>query len=170
MKRTRSIGIWIVAVITLGSGLLNLYSVMGGPDPQAHRTLLHDVFPLEFLHLSRSLTVLIGFALIISSLNIYKRKKRAWLIVLLLSCASVIFHLTKGLDYGQALLSAALVVVLILTRRHFTVKSSIPDFRSGLLRMGIAVLVALGYGVAGFWLLDQREFGINFTLGDSIRR
>lgn len=170
MRKTRLIPVWIVAFITLGSGLLNLYSVMGGPDPRAHRTLLHDVFPLEFLHLSRSLTVLIGFALIISSLNIYKRKKRAWLIVLLLSCASVIFHLTKGLDYGQALLSAALVVVLILTRRHFTVKSSIPDFRSGLLRMGIAVLVALGYGVAGFWLLDQREFGINFTLGDSIRR
>lgn len=170
MKRTRSIGIWIVAVITLGSGLLNLYSVMGGPDPQARRALLREIFPLEFVHLSRSLTVLIGFALIISSLNVYKRKRRAWLAVLLLSCASVIFHLTRGLDYEQALISAALVVVLILTRRHFTVKSSIPDFRSGLIRIGIALLVALGYGVAGFWLLDRREFGINFTLGDSVRR
>jgi phosphatidylglycerol lysyltransferase len=30
-------------------------------------------------------------------------------------------------------------------------------------------MAALIYGVAGFWFLDTREFGINFMIGDSIR-
>ncbi len=167
--KTRSIGVWTVALVTLGSGVINLYSAMGRSLPERHR-LLREVFPLEFLHLSRSLTLLMGFALIISSINIYKRKKRAFQIVLLLSCASVVFHLTKGLDYEEALFSLVLLVGLVVTRKSFTVKSSIPDWRSGVVRLALAVLVALGYGVAGFWFLDPRELGINFTLTDSIRR
>jgi phosphatidylglycerol lysyltransferase len=168
MKR-RPLLVWLVALVTLGSGLVNLISVIGPALPE-RRALLREFFPLEFLRISRSLTLLIGFALIISSINIYKRKKRAFQIVVSLACASVIFHLTKGLDYEAALFSMILLVVLLWTRKSFTVKSSIPDFRSSLIRLGIAALVALGYGVLGFWLLDPRQFGINFTLGDAIHR
>jgi phosphatidylglycerol lysyltransferase len=169
-KSWRPFIVWLVTLMTLGSGTVNLLSVMGRSAPPERGALLREVFPLEFLHLSRSLTLLIGFALIISSINIHKRKSRAFQIVLFLSCLSVTFHLTKGLDYKAAFFSALLVVLLLLTRRIFTVRSSHPDLRSGLLQFAIAGLVALSYGVAGFWLLDQREFGINFTLGDSIRR
>jgi phosphatidylglycerol lysyltransferase len=34
----------------------------------------------------------------------------------------------------------------------------------------VAFLAALAYGIAGFWLLDPRQFGINFTLPDAITR
>src|ERR1700730_3399609 len=69
----------VLAAITLGSGILNLISVVGG---SSQPKLLTTIFPLEFSRLSRTLTILIGFALIVSSLNINKRKKRAWAIVL----------------------------------------------------------------------------------------
>src|SRR5512146_1175394 len=63
---------WLIAVVvasvTLGSGLLNIFSVMGGPS---HTRLLAQIFPLEVIHLSRTATLLIGFALTISSVNIY---------------------------------------------------------------------------------------------------
>ena len=36
--------------------------------------------------------------------------------------------------------------------------------------MSIATLAAFGYGVGGFWLLDRRQFGINFNWADSIHR
>ena len=156
----------LVATITLGSGLLNLFSVMGGPT---HPRILKEFFPLEFIHLSRTFTLLIGFALVISSLNIFARKKRAWMIVLGLSSFSIVFHLTKGLDYEEALLSLVLVVVLLLTRTTFSVKSSVPDLRWGVVRLVVAVGLVLLYGVAGFWLLDEHHFGINFHIGDSIR-
>ncbi len=161
---------WLVALflaaITLGSGMLNLLSVMGGPS---HPRWLAEIFPIEFIRLSRTLTILIGFALIVSSLNIYRRKRRAWGVVLVLSCSSIIFHLTRGLDYEEALLSAVLAALLLLARSTFTVKSSMPKLKSGLLRLAVAAAVAVGYGIAGFWFLHERHFGINFHIGDAIR-
>jgi phosphatidylglycerol lysyltransferase len=161
--------VWATTLATLGSGLVNLSSVIGPSLPERHR-LLREFFPLEFLHLSRSITLLIGFALVISSINIYRRKRRAFRAVLLLACSSVVFHLIKGLDYEEAAFSAVLVVLLWFARKSFTMGSGLPDWRSGIVGLGTAFLVALGYGIAGFWFLDPREFGINFTLVDSIHR
>ncbi len=164
-RRRRWLLALVLAAVTLGSGILNLVSVMGGPS---HPRWLADVFPLEFIRFSRTLTILTGFALIVSSLNVYKRKKRAWGIVLGLSLFSTLFHLTRGFDYQEALCSFALAVLLLFTHKIFSVKSSTPDLRSGFVRLAIAAAVAVGYGIAGFWLLDQRHFGINFHIGDSI--
>jgi phosphatidylglycerol lysyltransferase len=161
--------VWATTLATLGSGLVNLSSVIGRSLPGRHR-LLREFFPLEFLHLSRFLTLLIGFALVISSINIFRRKKRAFQAVFLLACSSVVFHMTKGLDYEAAAFSAVLAILLWFTRQSFTVRSGFPDWRSGIDRLGAAFLIALGYGVAGFWFLEPREFGVYFTLGDSLNR
>lgn len=167
--KLRAILLWLVTLVTLGSGLLNLYSVIGPALPE-RKAILEEIFPLEFLHLSRFITVLIGFALVISSINIYKRKTRAWWSVMLLAVASILFHFTKGLDYEEATLSLILVVVLILARKIFTVKSSLPDWRWGMLRFSLAVVAAFAYGVAGFWFLEPRQFGINFHWHDAFHR
>jgi phosphatidylglycerol lysyltransferase len=161
--------IWIVALVTLGSGLLDVYSVIGPSLPERRR-LLREIFPLAVLNLSRFSTLLIGFALVISSINVFKRKRRAFPGVFLLAALSVLFHLTKGFDYEEALLSLVLIVLLTVTRDSFTVESSIPDLREGLLRFAIAALVAVSYGVFGLWLLEPTHFGVNFTMVDSIRR
>ncbi len=161
--------IWIVTLVTLASGAANLYSAIH-PRHHARHPILHDLLPLEFLHFPRSFTLLVGLALIVSAINIYKRKQRAWQIVLALSGFSVFFHLLRGRDHEQAWLSLALVVLLLALRRSFTVKSRLPDWRAGLLRFAVALVAAFGYGVAGFWLLDRREFGIDFNWADSIHR
>ena len=155
--------------MTLGSGVINIWSVVVRHFP-AHTSFLREAFPIEFLHISRFLTLLSGFALIISSINIYKRKKRAFQLVLLLSVLSILFHLTKGLDYAEALFSLLLVITLLATRKKFTVKSSLPDLRLGVLSFVTAALVALGYGVFGFWFLDERNFGIEIPFVDAIRK
>jgi phosphatidylglycerol lysyltransferase len=155
--------------MTLGSGIVNIISV-AGRDLSQRLALLREVFPLEFLHLSRFLSLLVGFALVVSSLNIFKRKKRALALVLLLSALSVVFHLTKGLDYEEAVLSLVLMAALLFARKSFTVKSSLPDLRLSLAAVLTAAAAALFYGSLGFWLLDKRDFGINFTVIDGIRR
>jgi phosphatidylglycerol lysyltransferase len=158
-----------LALVVLGSGLVNLYSVAGRAIP-ARAAIIREIFPLVFVHLSRFVTMLIGFALVILSINIYKRKKRAFRITLLLSILSILFYLIKGLDYEEATLSVILIIILLQNRKTFTVGSSIPSIGWGFVRLGVAFIAALIYGAIGFWILDTREFGINFTIGESIKQ
>jgi phosphatidylglycerol lysyltransferase len=144
----------VALAVTLGSGILNLISVVGGAS---HPRLLVAVFPLEFSRLSRALAILVGFALIVSSLNIWKRKKRAWTVVVVLAAFSTIFHLFQARNHEEAALSFFLLLLLFLTRGLFIVKSGRPDLRSGLLRLLVSALVAVSYGITGFWLLDERH-------------
>jgi phosphatidylglycerol lysyltransferase len=164
----RNLPVWLVAAVTLGSGLLNLLSV------QVHQHLrssyFADVFPLEFLHLSRFLTLLIGFFLVISSLNVYKRKQRAWQGAVLLTSLSIPIHVIQGPNIRGAISSAILLAVLLFARRKFTVKSSTRTLAPALLGIVLTGVVAFGYGVTGFWFLDKRDFEIDFTIVDSIRR
>lgn len=90
MRRTPP-AILIASLLTLGSGLLNLYSVIGRGLP-GRMAALRGIFPLEFIHLSRSATLLIGFALVIVSRNIYRRNgwPGGWGYSLLLSPSSSI--------------------------------------------------------------------------------
>ena len=168
-NKFRAIGNFLLALVVLGSGLVNLFSVLSPALPE-RAAILHEIFPLVFIHLSRFLTLLTGFALVALSLNIYKRKKRAFQITLMLSFLSIFFYLTKGLDYEEAVLSVILIVLLLLSRKTFTVESRIPSMKWGFLQIGIALVAALIYGIMGFWFLDMREFGINFTIGESIKQ
>lgn len=159
----------VVTLVTFVSGLLNLAAALHSTW-LSRQPLPPDWFPLEFLSLPHSLTLLLGFALIVSALNIWKRKRRAFEIVLGLSCLSALFPLLRGHHWGQTWVSLLLIGSLLILRDSFTVKSQQPDFRVGFAKLLVAVFVALGYGVAGFWLLDERQFGINFNWLDSLQR
>lgn len=170
MKRIsyKSALIWLATLLTLGSGIVNFFSVMSPALPE-RSAILRDIFPIVFLHFSRLASLVIGFSLIISSLNIFKRKRRAFYSVILLSVFSVLFHLTKGLDYEEATLSLVLIGLLWSERKQFTVKSRTIDLKDTLLRLGFSATVAILYGVIGFWFLDPKEFGIDFSLGDAFQ-
>lgn len=159
----------LLFLVTLGSGLLNLESVIGPSLPDRWR-LLKQFFPLEFLRASRFVTLVTGFALVVVSINIRKRKRRAWQAAVLLAAASIVFHMVKGLDYEEASVSAVLLVLLWLARHAFTVRSGRLGWQAILSRLALAAALAIGYGIAGFWLLDPREFGIDFHIGESIRQ
>ena len=165
----RRLLLWLVTLGVAGSGLLNLYSVIGDGLPE--RTLaLERIFPLGFQHFSRSLTLLIGFALVVSSISIRRRKRRAFRFVAVLCLLSVLSHLTKGIDYEEASVSLLLLGTLLLSRKQFNVRSRPPDLGRAALRAAVGVAVVFCYGVAGFWLLEETEFGVNFHLADAVRR
>lgn len=136
----------------------------------ASRTrILEKVFPLAFQHLSRSLTLLLGFALVVSSISIYRQKRRAFRLVLVLSALSIVFHLTKGIDYEEASISVLLFLILLLSRQQFNVRSSPPALVLAVVRAAAGFFIVLCYGIVGFWLLDEREFGVNFHIADALK-
>jgi phosphatidylglycerol lysyltransferase len=160
---------WLVTLGVAGSGLLNLYSVIGDGLPERTRAL-EEIFPLGFQHFSRSLTLLIGFALVVSSISIRRRKRRAFRLVAVLCVLSVIFHLTKGIDYEEASVSLLLLGVLLMSRKQFNVGSGPPDLGRAVLRAAVGAALVFCYGAAGFRLLEEKEFGFNFHLADAVRR
>jgi phosphatidylglycerol lysyltransferase len=162
------VSLWGTAAVTFGSGLLNLYSVIGPTEPaDMHR--LERVFSLDFIHASRYAALLIGFALVAVSFNLLKRKRRAWMIALALCFLSFVFHLTKGLDYEEASVSGLVVIALFLNRRIYRVRSRTPELRISFIQLAIVTGVVLIYGILGFWLLEPRHFGVNFHVDDAIR-
>ncbi|HMV85407.1 MAG TPA: hypothetical protein PLD20_22920 [Blastocatellia bacterium] len=168
-KQPRILLVRLVALVTLLNGALNL-AVALNPRIHAPHGWLRWLAPLEFLHFPRAWTLLIGFVLIVASVNIWERKRRAWQLILPLSVLAVMLHLLKGHDTQEALLSLLLVGLLWWLRQEFTVRSQPPDWRSGLLKLGLVLLAAFGYGAAGFWLLDRREFGMNFNWLAALRQ
>jgi phosphatidylglycerol lysyltransferase len=160
---------WLVTLGVAGSGLLNLYSVIGDGLPERARSL-EEIFPLGFQHFSRSLTLLIGFALVVTSVSIYRRKRRAFRLVAVLCVLSAISHLAKGIDYEEASVSLLLLGVLMLSRKQFNVRSGPPDLSRAVVRVAVGAVVVFCYGAAGFWLLEEKEFGVNFHLADAVRR
>src|SRR3712207_4015621 len=116
-KVARRVLLWLVTLGVAGSGLLNLYSVIGDALPERTRAL-EEIFPLGFQHFSRSLTLLIGFALVVTSVSIRRRKRRAFRVVSVLCVLSAVFHLTKGIDYEEASVSLLLLGVLLVSRKQ----------------------------------------------------
>jgi phosphatidylglycerol lysyltransferase len=167
-ERLRRLLLWLATLGTAGSGALNIYSVIGRGSP-ARLRVLEKFFPLAFQDFSHSFTLLIGFALVISSINIRKRKQRAFRLVVSFSLLSVVLHLLKGIHF-EASVSLLLLLILWFTRKQFTVKSGPPDVRQALIRTIVGACVVLCYGVSGFWLLEQREFGIKFGIGEAVKR
>src|SRR5262245_21436152 len=142
--------------MTLGSGVINLLSVAGPRLPGRVR-ILRSLFPLEFLHISTFLTMILGFGLIVSSLNIARRKRRAFKVVLALASLSTLFHLTKGLDYEEAAFSTGLVCLLLVSRHSFRVSSrAVPTSRRLLLHIAVGAIVAAAYALAGHWQTESR--------------
>ena len=171
IARTRGQRLFVIvflSLITFASGLLNLLSTLTRFAPLRTKPLV-DLFPLELLHVPRLLTVLTGFALTMSSVNILRRKHRAFVLVSILAAASVVLHLARGGHGEEAALSALLVLLLLAARREFTVASGVPELRPALVKLGAATAVVLAYGIIGFWLLDPRDLGLNFHFGDAAR-
>jgi phosphatidylglycerol lysyltransferase len=169
MMKNDKFWVWIATLVTAGSGLVNIFSVISIRHPERF-AVVRDMFPLEFIHLSRFVVLFLGFTLVITSINIYKRKRRAYLLTIMLSILSFGFHLLKGLNIEEASFSLLILMILYLVRHTFRVKSSLPNLRRGILRLAVVLVLAILYGVAGFWFLDPQQFGTNFHFQEAIRQ
>lgn len=164
-----------VALLVAGSGALNLLSLMGGPVPTELPAWLLFLFPLDFAGISRTLTLVSGFALILVAAHLWTLKRRAWQIALVVAASSALFHLLPltsryGWNLDEAASSALMCGALWITRRAFVVGSGTPRVGTAAARAAFALGVAGLYGAAGFWLLEPAEFHRNFHWWESIVR
>jgi phosphatidylglycerol lysyltransferase len=149
-------------------GVVNVLAAVR-PSMEQRLRLLEQYSPLQVTHGGHLTSALAGFALVILSSGLWRRKRVAWLLTLLVLLVSIITHLLKGLDYEEASLAAVLSVVLLIWRSHFHARSDPPSVRQAISTMITALGFTLAYGVAGFFLLD-RHFRAHFGLWDAVRQ
>lgn len=160
----------IAFLIALMGGINVISSVL--PALMDRFATLEQVLPLEVVAGSRLATAIAGFALLMLSVNLWRRKQVAWLLTLLALAVSALSHLLKGLDYAEAGVAVTLIVVLFIFRSRFHALSDSPSARRGILVLLAALGFTLIYGAIGFFLLDrhfQQSFDLLTALGQTLR-
>ena len=155
-------GVRLSAIFTSLMGIINLTSAVQ-PALQARLAIIEKIIPLEILQGSRMTSALAGFALLLLADSLWRRKRTAWFLTILLLFVSMITHLVKGLDFEEASATFGLLVLLVLLRHSFHASTDKPSLRQGLFVLAVAFAFTMVYGAAGFFLLD-RHFKIQFSL------
>lgn len=144
-------------------------------------TTLLDQFRIHRLRLLKSFTIdvhlLVGISFVYLSILLARRKKNA-LIVALITFAFLFSEATIELLFHAhgfresvlifvryMLLPLLVMLLLIITRNSFKVKSDVVAFRSSVKLAILVLAITLFYGVSGFMLMDKSDFHqeISFT-------
>jgi lysyl-tRNA synthetase class 2 len=154
--------IWVGRIVGLVGAITVLSAIL--PEIRARLHLIYEMVPAVFPAAAATGAAAVGLILIALSRALRRGKRRAWLLATLLSLLTVALHLLKGLDVEEAVLSAALFVLLVSSRKEFTAR---PDPRSvprllAVLVIGPVVATALGW----MWLsidADGQAPGTTFS-------
>ncbi|MCU7547718.1 phosphatidylglycerol lysyltransferase domain-containing protein [Chitinophagaceae bacterium LB-8] len=148
-------------------GLINIISVITPPVAQRiHRVRL--LMPGEAIQATNLLVLFAGFVLIITAAFLVKGQRNAWRLALVISFISLTGHLIKAFDYEEALIAGTVFVILLFTQKHYRVKSNPKLIRMGIQMAVISLAVVLVYGFIGFYFLEKRHFGVDFTWQQSL--
>ena len=158
----------IVAVLTALMGVIN---VISGTTPALAERLAWLAYfaPLSVSHGGHLTSVMTGFALALLSLRLWRRKRNAYRLTMVVLLASVLIHLVKGLDVEEATVSLVFALFLFSQRSHFYAVSDPPSVSHGLRVLTASTLFTLSYGVIGFYLLD-RNFLVPYGLDAALQQ
>jgi len=162
--------VWLVAGMVFANGFFEIVQPLVLRQPEPHDILSYLLVPFGIYHLSRVLTLVSGLLLMYLSFNLVQRKRAAWLITLGISVLLTGIHLLHRSSLFLAIAPGSMVLLLVLFRERFTVRSEISSIRQGVALAILCLLAALVYGTLGFWLLHKRDFGIQFSIAQSVLR
>jgi phosphatidylglycerol lysyltransferase len=158
--QTLAVGLPALAVGAMG--LLNVWSTVTRGIP-ARMQLMWDWLPFDARRGSHLAAAILGFVLLVLAVGLWRRKSVSWALALAALMISAIAHMLKGLDFEEASVALLLAVWLVAARRQFHARSDTPSLRQGLTILAMAFIFTLGYGAAGFYLLDD-SFSVHFDV------
>ncbi|MBB6052865.1 phosphatidylglycerol lysyltransferase domain-containing protein [Armatimonas rosea] len=164
------LGVRVLSGLTALMGLTNLISATL-PALGLRLSFLRNHLPLEVRYGSRLATVLAAFALFLLAQGLLRRKKLAHRLAIVAVVLSVVAHLSKGLDWEEAVLGLGLLTMLWSQRTKFIARSDGPTIHQGVRVLVGALGFTLVYGILGFWLLDRHfayDFGFRAALEQTL--
>jgi phosphatidylglycerol lysyltransferase len=154
------------SILTGIVGIVNLISAIT-PGIGERNGFFQEFIPFVARSGSHIAAALAGFFLLTLAVNLLRRKRVAWYLVVSFLIISIFSHLLKGLDYEESLLAGVLLVQLLIMRKTFTARSDLPSIAQGIRVFLGAIAFTLAYGTLGFFLLDK-HYAINFSLWEAM--
>lgn len=142
-----------IAILTALMGILNVFSVFQ-PELFARVALLAQYSPVAVRQNGAITAILTGFALLVLAYGLWRHKRMAWMLTLLVLLLSIIGHLLKQ-NVAEAVLAGLLAFYLVAQRSHFHALSDEPSVWQGIQVLVAAFAFTLAYGIIGFYVLDQ---------------
>ncbi|HNW50696.1 MAG TPA: bifunctional lysylphosphatidylglycerol flippase/synthetase MprF [Prolixibacteraceae bacterium] len=156
------------AILLLGLGIINIVSVLT-PAVSERLIRLKEFVPMEVIHASNYMVMFAGFFLLVTAAFMLKGLKNAWWFALVLSVLSFVGHITKAIDYEEATVALVVIGILVATRKEYYIKPNRKLSSIGIQSSLFFMVAVLAYGIIGFYFLDQKHFGIDFSFLQSVR-
>lgn len=155
------------AILVFVLGVINILSVI--TPPVAHRVrLLHEFIPLSSIYASNVLVLLTGLILLVASAFLIRGQRNAWILAMILATVSLFGNIFKALDYEEAILAASVLLVLLLSMKQYRLKSQQGLWQLGSRAVLLIFIAVLAFGFIGFYFIDKRHFGIDFSWRQSL--
>lgn len=155
------------ALLLFALGLVGIFSALTPALPERMH-LLSNYLPLQAIHASMAFSVCFGFLLLITAFYLMGGSRMAWWVALGLSLVALLVHLTKGFDYEEGILALTTLAVLIYQQKNYRVRSNLNWIRHRWASVTIVLGSILVLTTLGFYELDHRHFGADFTWLESI--
>ncbi|MGB8253233.1 MAG: flippase-like domain-containing protein [Anaerolineaceae bacterium] len=163
-----SLPVYLVALLTLTMGLLNVFSTFHVVLPE-NLLWFTRFLPLEIQSGGRLTALAAGFALILLAYGLLRRKRVAWMAAIIVLCLSAISHLIIKLDFSMAVMAVLLASWLIILNPHFHARSDSPSIRQGIITLLLSILFTGLFGLVGSYLLFFQS-SPTFNLGTLLRQ
>lgn len=148
-------------------GVINILSAITPPIASRIR-LLQDYIPTDIIHASNLLVLMMGLLLLVTATLLVRGLRNAWIIALVVSLLSFIMHLTKALDWEEASIAFLAIIILLVTYKQYRLKSNPKLVQVGVITAAGVFVAVVIFETIGFYFLDVRHFGVDFTLQQSI--
>jgi phosphatidylglycerol lysyltransferase len=158
----------IPALLLFFMGIINILSFLT-PAIRERNEWLEKILILDVINASNYFVVIAGVFLLVTAAFLLKGLRTAWWLAILLVSVSLIGHLTRNVDYEDALIAFVIIIILWATRKQYYIKSNTHFYSIGLKTSLYSIAAVLVYGIVGFYSFDKRYFGTNFSLYQSIK-
>lgn len=157
----------IPAIAIFLLGIINIISV--ATPPLAERMRLDRYYlPLEAIHASKLMALVMGIALLVTAAYLIKGLRAAWIAAIVFTILSILGNMVKALDYEESLLALFILILLLSNGRQYRVKANARWVRIGFTTFFITLVSVLIFEFLSFYFIDKRHFGIDFNWRQSI--
>lgn len=148
----------LISLMVVLIGIIDITSAVI-PANLTRWIIVRDFLPIEIIHTSRTLTLLGGFYLVSLGRALYQQKKRAWQLTIMTLIATLVFHLSKGLDIEEVLFSALAIILLWYFKSLYFVESHRTLLLHAFIKSLMIILLLFIYMVTGYTVLHQSFSG-----------